>query len=1267
MTERVGLIAELDMTRFNANYRTYITSVQKMNSETLKSVTGINKSLTGLGTASLSANTHARTLSTTLATLGIGVASRLLAIGTTITTSLVNSFKNAAAAALGFGNYLNNTLLTTIKRVGLAAGIAAIAMIKMGKDPVSASAEVEAQLSRVQAVIGLTKDQAVFLKEAVMELGIDPRLVVTTKEAADIMEVLAKNGIFAGKSLQEMEEIALSTGRAIVYLANSTGADFALATDIATDVMLMFNKEAKDMEEVVAGIIGVTVNSKFTIHDYELALRNGGAAAASFGVALEDFNTIVALTAEETGRGRRAGTGFANMMYRLVPISDAAAATMKELGIITADGANRFFDAQGNMQDFSKVVSVLNETFEQTRTAILEVSSLTPQQQTLLKDLKVEYANAEKVIDEYTNGVKSLTASEEVRNKKIGEAQAIIESITPKIQELSAVESEWIEKVIEMSDAQEIHALRTIFGRDALASVIGVMKEGAPLLDQFASRGEAVSEVINMIGVSQEEANKMLDEGVTYFDLMRIRLEQIDPEEMARIRMDNLKGSIEILSSIIETLWIKIGDRLIPIITELVRKVSDWLSNNKELQAWLEGVSAGFGTLIESLAGGKGLFDSVIAAFETVSGVTTGLLEKDALAILAGDMSEFAERGEDVARAMLNQRGMSEEYNNLQTSIASVRDKMQELADKVINAKAKFDEFTGPIVAFYNEHSEPLQAALKAILILMGGLMIASAVASALALIVSPVGLIVAAVGTLAFAWNENWGGMQEKVYEAKDALLSFLEEVGVMQSFELGGFKQVWEDLPKIFSKISESSGLTGWFDKLKVKMEPVMVIVRAISKTLLPAFKEAWIDIVASYENQVKPMFEQLKETFERFKPLLEILGAVFLGIQAVILGVMVSIVAAVAGAVNTLITGLSWFIDGIAQIAEGIYSVLEGIFNVFASFDWLGDQGGMDVEQFKQGILGIFGGLFEILQGIAVAVVGLITATLGSLVDMVWSFVKAIIDYFKNLYNELVGNSIIPDMVLAIIQWFIKLITDIPAMIIQFVITVLLWIFDLYRKFVAYIIDLVTTVVDRIGKFVQKFIDKIIELKDSVVEKVKEMWADFVEKVEENVLDILKKIAKFVLDMIKALEDKKQEFFDAGANIIDGIIDGIKSKLVAGLEAIKDFGQSLWDAWTGFWQEKSPSKLMMSSAQNIMEGANIGFKQSVPVVSQTLENAATSLFSSFLNRTNDILPFSGNSNPVQNINNTSTRNITLNNNFSGSPQITDANQLELLLAGY
>jgi hypothetical protein len=126
-------------------------------------------------------------------------------------------------------------------------------------------------------------------------------------------------------------------------------------------VMSLFNIQARDMMTAVDGITSVVTNSKFSIEDYALALAQGGGVAASVGVGFEDFNTTIAGIAPLFSSGSDAGTSFKTFLQRLIPQSKDAKKAMMELGIITADGSNRFFDASGNMRSMAEITGILHE------------------------------------------------------------------------------------------------------------------------------------------------------------------------------------------------------------------------------------------------------------------------------------------------------------------------------------------------------------------------------------------------------------------------------------------------------------------------------------------------------------------------------------------------------------------------------------------------------------------------------------------------------------------------------------------------------------------------------------------------------------------------------------------------------------------------------------------------------------------------------------------------------------------------------------------
>ncbi len=301
------------------------------------------------------------------AELGINIVARNQAKGVLkglqgdikgIQSSLGGVMKIAAgnfisAAAIGSVRALNNAVR------GVVGGLADASM---------AAADFNAQISSIGAVVGATTSELGDLKKLALDLGVDPNLKVSAVEAAQAIEMLARNGL-------KVPQIMEGAAKATVLLANATGADFSTAADIGTDAMAIFGIQAKDMAGAVDGITSVVNNSKFSIDDYGLALAQGGGVAASSGVSFKDYNTYLAGTAQYFKSGSDSGTAFKTMMTRLNPTTKEAAVLMEELGLITADGQNAFYDSTGALRDLNEIAGVMDQTFtgmtEQQRTNAL--------------------------------------------------------------------------------------------------------------------------------------------------------------------------------------------------------------------------------------------------------------------------------------------------------------------------------------------------------------------------------------------------------------------------------------------------------------------------------------------------------------------------------------------------------------------------------------------------------------------------------------------------------------------------------------------------------------------------------------------------------------------------------------------------------------------------------------------------------------------------------------------------------------------------------
>ncbi len=218
-------------------------------------------------------------------------------------------------------------------------------ILGFGALTVKTAGDFEAAMNRVGAATGSTGTEFEALETLARDLG-----RTTTKsasEAADMLEMLAKNGLNAGQILGGAAEAAIK-------LSEATGGDLSKSADVATNIMAQFGKEAKDLGPIVDQITGVTLQSQFGFEEYAQAIGQAGGVAGSLGVTLTDFNASIAATSDVFNSGSDAGTSFKTFLLRLVPASKGAAEEMKRLGL-------EFFDATGKMKSMPAIAQELKE------------------------------------------------------------------------------------------------------------------------------------------------------------------------------------------------------------------------------------------------------------------------------------------------------------------------------------------------------------------------------------------------------------------------------------------------------------------------------------------------------------------------------------------------------------------------------------------------------------------------------------------------------------------------------------------------------------------------------------------------------------------------------------------------------------------------------------------------------------------------------------------------------------------------------------------
>lgn len=269
------------------------------------------------------------------------------------------------------GSAMERTSARTIA-LGAAMGSALVkateAMVGGLQAAMGASVDFERTMSGVQAVSGATGAEMAGLASLALQLGKDTAF--SASEAAAGLEELVKGGI-------SIPDIMNGAARSTLNLAAAGGVDLKSAAEIASNALNTFNLSGSDMAHVADLIAGAANASAIDVNDFRLSLAASGAVAATVGMSVDDLSVAIAAMGNAGIKGSDAGTSIKTMLLGLQPVTDKQVELFKELGLVTADGGNAFFDASGKLKGMADIGQTLQTALsgltQQQKVSTLEV------------------------------------------------------------------------------------------------------------------------------------------------------------------------------------------------------------------------------------------------------------------------------------------------------------------------------------------------------------------------------------------------------------------------------------------------------------------------------------------------------------------------------------------------------------------------------------------------------------------------------------------------------------------------------------------------------------------------------------------------------------------------------------------------------------------------------------------------------------------------------------------------------------------------------
>lgn len=366
----------------------------------------------------------------------------------------------------GFTGRLDKASGSLKKAGGAMIGMGAAVLAGVGV-AVKASADFEKEISNFNAAAKESPEVLEQVRQKALQIGRDTSF--GAGEAASAITNLSYAGL-------ETTDILNGAADAAVALAEAGELEIPQAASIMSAAMNTFGIAAGDAGTVADNLIGVFANSDTMVNELGEALQQTGATAATLGLSLGDTTVALGLLADQGIKGGKAGTTLNRMLLSLQPSSKKAAGAMEELGLITEDGSNQFFDAEGNMKGLADVSQILQDSM-----------------QGLTKQQKLAYL-------ETIFGSRALSAATALADAGAEGFNGLAESMG----EVSAAD-------VAADKLDNLSGAMTILKGTVETTLIGV---GAPLQGMLQGVVEAVTGVLNSFASLPEHIQKFVTIGV---------------------------------------------------------------------------------------------------------------------------------------------------------------------------------------------------------------------------------------------------------------------------------------------------------------------------------------------------------------------------------------------------------------------------------------------------------------------------------------------------------------------------------------------------------------------------------------------------------------------------------------------------------------------------------------------------------------------------------------------------------------------------------
>lgn len=578
-------------------------------------------------------------------------------------------------------------------------------------------------------------------------------------------------------------------------LATAGELELGDAAEIASTALNAFRDDAISVEQAADILAGAANASATSVSEMKFGLSQVASVASAVGLSFKDTSTALAVFAQNGLKGSDAGTSLKTMLMRLQPSTKAQLEQFFDLGLMVSDAGRAMEVLRDNgVEPLGTDLDTLNGQLKQ-----------------LAADLSGTKVGSAKANAEYIK----LAQNTGALYTAFYDASGSLKSMDEIAQILQ-------NSLKDLNSAQRQAALETMFGSDAIRAANILFKEGA-----------------NGVNAMAEAMGK------------------ITAADVAKQKMDTLKGAIEELGGSMETAQISIGSSLIPMIQAIaggVQKMVDMfnaLSPSTQTFIAIAGtVAAALALIIGPLMVLVGFLPQIVAGFSMLG---------PALSVLTGPI------GIVIASVAALAAGLAFLYNNnesVKKGLNTAWEYLKTTAEKVFGSiKTFWTKWGADIVSFFKSNWELTKTVFKTAF-------------DAIALIVRTI------FNEIKTFWNK-WGSTITETFNNVFEILkiafntAFYAISAVVQTI-FNGIKAFWDTWGKTITGLFTTALnvvktiFSGAWNAIKITIETTIGVISNVIKGFLAVLQGDWKGawdavkgVAESVWNGIKDMFSNVGST--------------------------------------------------------------------------------------------------------------------------------------------------------------------------------------------------------------------------------------------------------------------------------------------------------------------------------------------------------------------------------------------------------------------